>query len=287
MRFVLTSRQLRSITLDNVSVNDTMIDELADIFEDFPGKANQTRCFNHILNLTARTITKQFDVPTKRNGDNVSEAEKALNDLAKGLEQEEDEVRQRMRLEENDEEDDDNVEGWIDEQYLLTEDELDKLNESILPVRMLIVKVSISLTTLALGTNLMVSVWIQLRKLAYKIVNSSTLLLPEWKKHLAALKIEERLMPRDVRTCWNSTFKMLEFATQHRKPLDLLCADRVNGLRDLELKPEEWRIVGQLRDVLKVRCVPSAGFLFRSSQTTRFSSTPRISSLEERPISLP
>ena len=286
MRCVLTSRQLLSITMDNVSVNDTMINELANIFEDFPGKANQTRCFNHILSLTAKTVTKQFDVPTKNGGD-VSEAERALNELAKGLEQEEDQVRQRMRLEEDDEEEDDNVEGWIDEQHLLTEDELNELNKSILPVRMLIVKVSISLTTSAWGMNLMVSAWIQLRKLAYKIVNSSTLLLPKWKKHLAALKMEERLMPQDVRTHWNSTFKMLEFAMRHRKLLDLLCADRANGLRDLKLKPEEWKIAGQLRDVLKVRLVPSASFLFRLPQTTRCSSTPRSSFLEERPILRP
>jgi hypothetical protein len=127
---------------------------------------------------------------------------------------------------------------------------------------MLIVKVSISLMTSAWGTNLMVSAWIQLRKLAYRIVNSSTLLLPKWKKHLAALKIEERLMLRDVRMRWNLTFKMLEFAMQHRKPLDLLCGDRANGLRDLELKPEEWRIAGQLRDVLKVRLGAESQFPF-------------------------
>jgi hypothetical protein len=77
--------------------------------------------------------------------------------------------------------------------------------------------------------------------------------LPEWKKHLAALKMEERLMPRDVRTRWNSTYAMVEFAINHRKLLDLLGGDRANGLRDLELKAEEWRIVGQLQDVLKVR----------------------------------
>jgi hypothetical protein len=93
--------------------------------------------------------------------------------------------------------------------------------------------------------------------LAYKIVNSSTLLLPEWKKQLAALKMEEKLMPRDVRTRWNSTFLMLDFAIKHRKPLDLLSADRANGVRDLELKAEEWKIVEQLRDVLKVRSAPS------------------------------
>jgi hypothetical protein len=91
-----------------------------------------------------------------------------------------------------------------------------------------------------------------LRKLAYKIVNSSTLLLPAWKKLLHELKEDEKLMPR---TRWNSTFLMLDFALRYRKPLDLLSGERDNGLRDFELKEVEWKIVKQLRDVLKVTVV--------------------------------
>jgi hypothetical protein len=84
-------------------------------------------------------------------------------------------------------------------------------------------------------------------------VNSTTLLLPAWKEMLKTLKLDEKLMPRDVRTRWNSTFVMLDFAVQHQKPLDLLSAQRGNGLRKLELSQEEWNIAAQLRDVLKVR----------------------------------
>ena len=51
---------------------------------------------------------------------------------------------------------------------------------------------------------------------------------------------------------------MLDFALKHRKSLDLLSADRDNGLRSFELKPDEWKIVGQLRDVLKVGLRDSA-----------------------------
>jgi hypothetical protein len=92
----------------------------------------------------------------------------------------------------------------------------------------------------------------QLRKLAFKIVNSSTLLLPAWKQLLATLRMDERLMPRDVRTRWNSTFLMLNFAVEYRKPLDTLSGQRGNGLRGFELTQEEWEITTQLRDVLKV-----------------------------------
>jgi hypothetical protein len=62
----------------------------------------------------------------------------------------------------------------------------------------------------------------------------------------------DRLMPRDIRTRWNSTYAMLEFAVRYRKPLDLLSGERENGLREYEMSDAEWKLVGQLRDVLKV-----------------------------------
>jgi hypothetical protein len=62
-------------------------------------------------------------------------------------------------------------------------------------------------------------------------------------------------MPRDVTTRWNSTFDMLDFAFAHRKALDLMTQDRENGLREYEMSEEEWEIVRQLRDALKVSAV--------------------------------
>jgi len=106
---------------------------------------------------------------------------------------------------------------------------------------------------------------IQLRKLAYKIINSLTLILPAWKVILATLKLNERLMPRDVTTRWNSTFVMLDFALAHRKALDLLTQDRTNGLREYEISEAEWQIAQQLRDALKVRlqaCARSLASIF-------------------------
>ncbi|KAF8867747.1 hypothetical protein BD779DRAFT_1416233, partial [Infundibulicybe gibba] len=53
--------QILSITCDNATPNDTMIDELAKLISAFPGAANRTRCFTHILNLTAKSVLRQFD----------------------------------------------------------------------------------------------------------------------------------------------------------------------------------------------------------------------------------
>ena len=60
------------------------------------------------------------------------------------------------------------------------------------------------------------------------------------------------MMPRDVRTRWNSTFDMLDFAVEYRDALDAITGDRDMKLRQYELSEEDWNIATQLRDVLKV-----------------------------------
>jgi hypothetical protein len=129
-----------SITLVNASVNNVLIQELEHIVEGFPGEANQTRCFNHILSLVAKSIVQMFDIPKKNaEGDDgeLSRDEALLQTLAEGIELEERETRERLG---RDEDLDDELD-WEDEAELLTADEKAELNASILPVRILIVKV--------------------------------------------------------------------------------------------------------------------------------------------------
>lgn len=70
----------------------------------------------------------------------------------------------------------------------------------------------------------------QLRKLSYAIINSTTLLLPKWFSTLEDAKLDERTMPRDVSTRWNSTYDILRFAIDYRKAIDRLTADKNLGL---------------------------------------------------------
>jgi hypothetical protein len=135
----LTHQQILSVTCDNASVNDVMIEELAKLIPNYAGKECHVRCFLHILNLVAKTIIKLFDAPEKTNGEtrNISDAEALLARLAEGIELEEIETR-AMR---NDEEID-NIEGYEDNVALLSDEEKAAFEEGILPVRLAIVKVS-------------------------------------------------------------------------------------------------------------------------------------------------
>ena len=61
------------------------------------------------------------------------------------------------------------------------------------------------------------------------------------------------MMPRDVKTRWNSTFDMLDFAVEHITAIDTITGDRNMKLRQYELSKDDWDMAHQLRDVLKVR----------------------------------
>ncbi|THH16129.1 hypothetical protein EW146_g4452 [Bondarzewia mesenterica] len=86
----------------------------------------------------------------------------------------------------------------------------------------------------------------------HEIIHSTTKLLPSWYDHLNKLRLKQRLMPRDIATCWNSTFDMLQFALEYRKALDAIAGDQEMDLRSFELLKDEWRIAAQLCDVLKI-----------------------------------
>ena len=121
-----------------------MVEELDILIDDFPGPANQTRCFLHILNLVVKSIIRQFDLPkTKKTSDDdedeENDAEKEILKLADEIEREE--AMAGVNGDEEDATEDDNDEGWVDECEEMTEGELRRLTRSVKPVRLLLSKV--------------------------------------------------------------------------------------------------------------------------------------------------
>jgi hypothetical protein len=108
-----------------------MIDELAELLDDFPGAANRTRCFTHILNLVAKSVMKQFDLPKARADEALDAATQALANLAGDTESEEASMEDDLV---GDEEEDDDGEGLGDIRDEMSTDEIAALDESLQPV---------------------------------------------------------------------------------------------------------------------------------------------------------
>lgn len=131
-------RQILSVTCDNASANDAMIVALAELVDAFPGAANRTRCFAHILNLVVQVVIRQFDVP-KANADKALDvASQALVDFAGDIDTEEETMDKRV----GGNEDDDRDEGWVDPRDEMSQKDRDELDSTVRPVRLVLVKVS-------------------------------------------------------------------------------------------------------------------------------------------------
>ncbi|KAJ3002262.1 hypothetical protein NUW54_g5941 [Trametes sanguinea] len=204
--------KMLAVTCDNASSNDTMVNALAIDIPSFGGQRTRTRCVDHVVCLVAKSVTRQFDGVSKNS------RKEGGNSLALDLEEEERTARMEMYKQQGGEGDDDD-DGLIDALELMSEEERETFLENIEPVRLVLVK---------------------LRKVAFKIIHSTTLLLPAWRRIVAELKLPDKLIPRD-----------------YRKAFDILCADKANKLRQYELSEGEWTIAIQLRKVLRVRlCKP-------------------------------
>jgi hypothetical protein len=212
-----------------------MIDNLEDMLDDFAGDPSRIRCFLHIVNLVAKSLLKQFDVPKKKNdGDNEGGAlDDLLRQLAEGIEEEEQTTLAESASDEDEDEDD--VNDWVDELQSLDAGEREMAAVQIWPIRFVIVKVR---DTPEMLPQLMTAY--QIRKLAFKIIHSTTIILPAWHQVLEELKLASRLLPRDVSTRWNSTFDMLNLALEYRAAVDKITANRkldLRGVGDHETTP--------------------------------------------------
>lgn len=109
-----------------------MIDHLATMLDNYPGSANRTRCFTHILNLVAKCIMKQFDTPKKKKkaDSDAGEVDEDADDLAAAFDELEEELE-------------DENGGWeYDMCADMTSEDVENLEENVKPVRRVLSKVS-------------------------------------------------------------------------------------------------------------------------------------------------
>ena len=92
----------------------------------------------------------------------------------------------------------------------------------------------------------------QICKLAFKVIHSTMILLPAWRKILNGLKLLQQNILCDVQTWWNSTYDMLEFVLKYHQAIDSIPQRQDLGLHTFELDLDEWKLAQQLQDVLKV-----------------------------------
>lgn len=103
-----------------------MVEELGDLVDRFSGEAGRVRCFNHIVNLAAKSVIRQFDPPDKATADdNLEDLNKLVDDL-------------------EDVEEEDDMDGWVDEREEMTEEELAELEMDVKPTRVALRKVLLS-----------------------------------------------------------------------------------------------------------------------------------------------
>jgi hypothetical protein len=127
-----------------------LVTSLAEKVPAFAGKAAQVRCFNHVSNLTAHSVIRQFDVPKARaratdlelaEGNNAEEefwANQVDNDITDNNENEEGSGSL-------DKDDDLGVDGptWEEERAKLTNAQRKELDDNVRPVRLVLAKVSL------------------------------------------------------------------------------------------------------------------------------------------------
>ncbi|TFK58173.1 hypothetical protein BDN72DRAFT_782421 [Pluteus cervinus] len=196
------------------------------------------RCFLHVVSLVSKSVLNPFDAKKKKgieNGeaggaDDDVGVQELVNELNKAKEDwEDDQDDEDVATAPVDKPLDDNVDGWVDELEELEPEEIANLNAYKAPVKKFLCKV---------------------RTLSYKVINSTTKLLPLWYAALEKHGLEAVLLPRDVSTRWNSTCGLLEVACENKQAVDEITKEK--ELRALELSEEEWELAEQLRDVLKV-----------------------------------
>jgi hypothetical protein len=137
------SLQILSITCNNASNNDMMVEEMELHIAAF-SRVNQTRCFLHILNLIAKSLLNRFELPDAKGEDLSEENNNAFGtvlELADGIDTEEDDTQREGQHDlDSDEVEDDDLSDWVDGARLTCAEERD-LKKKVIPITQVLIKV--------------------------------------------------------------------------------------------------------------------------------------------------
>jgi hypothetical protein len=113
-----------------------MIDELEGLVGKFMGSANRTWCFAHIINLIAKTVIRQFDIPKAKEGASVDAAMAELLALASDMDTEDmlTQASHDIYRGNGGEELEDDIDRWEDEQGRLSVSDMKELEEDVWPI---------------------------------------------------------------------------------------------------------------------------------------------------------
>lgn len=125
-----------------------MVEALKDLLEIFPGDSNCTRCFDHIVNLIAKSVIQQFDIPKAKGNLLFDDVLRELMVSAEDLDEEEVAAREGEHWSSEVDSEDDKMDGWVDEREDMSEMEQRELDNNIQPVRRVLVKVSVETSPL-------------------------------------------------------------------------------------------------------------------------------------------
>lgn len=133
-----------SVTCDNASNNNVMVDKLVALVPEFAGEASHTQCFLHTMNLVAKSLICEFDVlkkDTEWAWDMNAAEDDGLVELSADIEREDREMVAQYNEGVLEDDLQDNNEGWVNEVALLPEAQAAELRTNIRPVKLVLLKV--------------------------------------------------------------------------------------------------------------------------------------------------
>ena len=233
-------KKILTFNADNASNNDTQMAKLEELPNSFDS-VNRVRCFNHTMQLSARALLRPLNNTKSTNeGIELDDVDMAgFNNLGDDDEDENGAVLDDC-VDEN-EDDEDLLDGLDDE---AKEDLIDSTKEAADALQ----KVSLFFKMQITAADYLN----QLRSLAFAIVHSTTKALPAWHEACKTHDLSSRLVPRDVKTRWNSTYDMISIALQYWLVLDEITANKALKMRKYELDNDDWAILKDVARVLKV-----------------------------------